>query len=670
MHSNVAQTNVQFKRTPINADLPVECITLDELEEFIRTSRSRILPVRVAEYFRHYVLAPDNCERAYTLLLPFADDLRHRLSSIPAQKKKKLSKKQRDIEWSLGMLLCNIIGVLHRLKRFDSYKDLYEEIESLFDRAQDPLFTILASNIMCAYNLRVGAVKEALTYSDRALSVSKKFGLPRAQLLSLLNRSASFSFINDREKAKNAFKEAQSLLHQIPHQNDWLYAHFLMAETQQLVVAKKFKKAILNCEEILLITKEVNLFLYLDALHMLVKLYRNVHQEKKALQLAHEGLKKSQYARTHTLESRFWDITALLFQQMGEFEQGKEAAAQGLTLAHEFGDRFLILSATLRFGQLLVRCQQYEEAYSLLFQALTSNNAVKSNAYKETLIYIELGVICIAKHEFEKAEKFLDICLELAQHPNVSILLSKVHWHRGNLLSKIGKKQRALSELHKSLDHSNEVTSESQTHKLLAQLYEEEGNLVETINHLNEHYRLQKIIDEMELDDKLQSARVLFEVEFHKQQAEIDRMRRLQTEMELEKAILDLTERSELLQKVKLKIRTTIKEIKAEATPTVNSALQKILATINEVSVVNEQQLYHLHSIEEEFFHRLRETHQDLTPGDIKFCGLIRAGLTNNDITSILHIAPESIRQKRYRLKKKLNLYTEESLDSYLQQLC
>lgn len=67
-----------------------------------------------------------------------------------------------------------------------------------------------------------------------------------------------------------------------------------------------------------------------------------------------------------------------------------------------------------------------------------------------------------------------------------------------------------------------------------------------------------------------------------------------------------------------------------------------------------------------EFFKRLTETYDDLSPSDYKLCTYLRMNLTSKEIASIMNISLRSVETNRYRLRKKLNLDPETNLVQFL----
>ncbi len=62
----------------------------------------------------------------------------------------------------------------------------------------------------------------------------------------------------------------------------------------------------------------------------------------------------------------------------------------------------------------------------------------------------------------------------------------------------------------------------------------------------------------------------------------------------------------------------------------------------------------------------LLQKHPRLTPSEIKLCQLIRLGMSSKDIATLQYMSYDSVRVMRSRLRKKLDLGADESLEVYL----
>ncbi len=68
------------------------------------------------------------------------------------------------------------------------------------------------------------------------------------------------------------------------------------------------------------------------------------------------------------------------------------------------------------------------------------------------------------------------------------------------------------------------------------------------------------------------------------------------------------------------------------------------------------------------FYEKLHTEFPDLTKTEIKLCSLIRLNIDNNEIAVLQNIAIESVYRSRSRLRKKLNLSSDEDLNSFLKK--
>ncbi|WP_075341536.1 tetratricopeptide repeat protein [Tenacibaculum agarivorans] len=70
-----------------------------------------------------------------------------------------------------------------------------------------------------------------------------------------------------------------------------------------------------------------------------------------------------------------------------------------------------------------------------------------------------------------------------------------------------------------------------------------------------------------------------------------------------------------------------------------------------------------------EFIKKIKKLHPDLTKTDIEICSLIRIGLSRKEVASIRNTSLEAVKSSRFRLKRKLNLTSNQDLDQYINSL-
>jgi FixJ family two-component response regulator len=70
----------------------------------------------------------------------------------------------------------------------------------------------------------------------------------------------------------------------------------------------------------------------------------------------------------------------------------------------------------------------------------------------------------------------------------------------------------------------------------------------------------------------------------------------------------------------------------------------------------------------ENFFKRLKTAYPDLTQSDLKLCAYLKLNLTSKEIAPLLNISFRGVETRRYRLRKRLSLESDENLVSFIVQ--
>jgi DNA-binding CsgD family transcriptional regulator len=70
--------------------------------------------------------------------------------------------------------------------------------------------------------------------------------------------------------------------------------------------------------------------------------------------------------------------------------------------------------------------------------------------------------------------------------------------------------------------------------------------------------------------------------------------------------------------------------------------------------------------VHDDFLDNLKGSHPDLTSGDLRLAAYIKMGLSSKEISPLLNISVRSVENKRYRLRKKMNLSGEDNLSDQL----
>ncbi len=140
-----------------------------------------------------------------------------------------------------------------------------------------------------------------------------------------------------------------------------------------------------------------------------------------------------------------------------------------------------------------------------------------------------------------------------------------------------------------------------------------------------------------------------------------------------------LREQKSILAQKDLAIREVLKQIEQvneEVKSNIIANVENILMPIVQKLEVNEGSYYYiqllrnnLHEMTSTFGVKLSDRKTKLTPREIEICDMIRNGLTNKEIASLLRISIRTIEKHRANIRKKLDINKDDNLLSFLQSL-
>ena len=128
---------------------------------------------------------------------------------------------------------------------------------------------------------------------------------------------------------------------------------------------------------------------------------------------------------------------------------------------------------------------------------------------------------------------------------------------------------------------------------------------------------------------------------------------------------LNMVQKNEMMEEIKQKI-DTLKEGGSSRELNSISQLVDYSASLDEDW---KQFQMHFEEVHSGFYHILKERYTDLTPNEMRLSALVKLNLTIKEMAAILGISPDSVKTARYRLRKKLDLNTEDNLTEFMLQL-
>ncbi|WP_299125871.1 tetratricopeptide repeat protein [uncultured Winogradskyella sp.] len=369
----------------------------------------------------------------------------------------------------------------------------------------------------------------------------------------------------------------------------------------------------------------------------------------------------------------------------------------------------------------LKHSKQYEKAIAMYkeiipqYKAMNYNNDLAGAYNSLGQIYMETDSISKAKKLFEKS---LDISKNYEQKALVALNLSEL----GNVELRLNNNKKALLYYEEALTIDKETQAKDnikndyldiskaqaklgnyekayENHLSFFELHDELLNTenIERINELEIQYQTEK--KEKELIIKENEIKLLEE---RKKKAENEklfliisligalslaiaivyglRQRMKRNKIEREKLDNDLAFKEKELtthalhlahkNEVLLDLKSQLKELKSNSPN--SRSYQKVINTINlDINNDNnwEQFRNYFEDVHRDFNSKVKRSYPEVSNNDLRLMSLLKMNLSSKEIANILNISIEGVKKARYRLRKKLNLSTEESLQELVIEL-
>ena len=135
---------------------------------------------------------------------------------------------------------------------------------------------------------------------------------------------------------------------------------------------------------------------------------------------------------------------------------------------------------------------------------------------------------------------------------------------------------------------------------------------------------------------------------------------------ELTTHALHLAKKNEVLEGLKQKAEA-LKEDEAS-----NKGYQQLIRTINfDLQDDNNWENFarYFEEVHKDFNSNVKSKYPEVTSNELRLMALLKMNLSSKEIANILNISPEGIKKARYRLRKKLAITTEDSLQDLVLSL-
>ena len=137
---------------------------------------------------------------------------------------------------------------------------------------------------------------------------------------------------------------------------------------------------------------------------------------------------------------------------------------------------------------------------------------------------------------------------------------------------------------------------------------------------------------------------------------------------ELSSHILHLVQKNEVMEEIRTGLQEIIKDDRRDQKKQLRQLLNKIQVSFAQDDYWNEFRLI-FDKVHESFFTNLNRYCPELTPSEVRLLALVKMDLSSADTAKLLGVTMDSLRVMRYRVKKKLRITPDDSLQHFVQRM-
>ncbi|MDZ7694097.1 MAG: tetratricopeptide repeat protein [Balneolaceae bacterium] len=410
--------------------------------------------------------------------------------------------------------------------------------------------------------------------------------------------------------------------------------------------------------------------------------YFEMMEHDQALEYYQKALKINQRLDNKTSLAINYNNIGLLHGDEGRFKEALKYHRKALELRRELGYTIEIANSLNNIGRMYMQQEQYEQAVDDLNQAFQTNEGHDQEL--SSIIHENLAKTYFSAGRYDSALKHAEKTLVLSENFGTKLgikvgyeLLAKIHRELGNF-EQAYENQRHLTAVKDSILNEEKARqiNELQTKYETAQKEKE-------IAILEQEKQRQALLRNASLAGLILVGIIGMLVynrqrlKINKNRAELENQRLKQEKLErdlefkhkqLTTYTLHLVQKNETMKELK----TQIKKIRGQDNGNINKALQDLRNMVDYSFTLDENweefRLY-FEEVHTGFFDSLKEQYPDLTPNELRLAALARLNLSIKETATIMGITPNSVKTARYRLRKKLDMETEENLTEFLMEL-
>jgi DNA-binding HTH domain-containing proteins len=382
--------------------------------------------------------------------------------------------------------------------------------------------------------------------------------------------------------------------------------------------------------------------------------------------------------------------TRMQFQR-GEYEAAAKAIAGILPDIDKSGEKIVSVVARINLGSYYTGMEQRDKAIVCYEEALELMKNLDNNNYL-MLLYGNVGNYHRHNGDYKKAEEYYRKVQQIAVQDSNPDQLASVAYSLSLLYMELDRVDSAyyyLKEYNDLISKLMNSKTMGDYQSYVAMVLESSGNKVKISEQEMALRNRQMIItavlsvgiiiiivllllvtvQKRRSTHQLALLKEIENQELSQQLVQEHKTKRKQSE-KIKDKLREITSYSMLLAN-KNEILNQVLELSSKQTPDnykkMNQEIEKLIKNnLNTDDDFWNEFMVHYNQIDPNFFESLKSAYPNLTPNDLKLCAYIKIGLSAKQIAQMQNLSPDSINKNRYRLRKKLNLDKDDSLDDFI----
>lgn len=368
------------------------------------------------------------------------------------------------------------------------------------------------------------------------------------------------------------------------------------------------------------------------------------------------------------------------YYYLEDYDQALKYLHKSNKLSKKVNSKDLIATSLGNIGKVYTKLNKHEEAIVNLNKSLEITRK-SGNQYKTIESLNDLGIVYNTINKPQTAIPKFNEAITLAEKINANQNLKISHFNLSKSYSKLNNNKLALEEYKKFTDVSDSIFNETKIKQIeeLRTIYQTEKKEQEITFQKNEIELLQEKQKASTLQKSLLvlgiiSLLVMFSLMYYALRQKMKKNKLVRENLnkdlefkskELTTHALHLAQKNEVLESLKQKV----KDLKANNS---GQGCQQIIQEINfNLQDDNNWENFsrYFEQVHSGFNTSVKKKFPSITTNELRLMALLRMNMSSKEIASILNISNEGVKKARYRLRKKLALESDDSLQDTVLQL-